>query len=210
MPSPTTLLTVALAAVALLLVPGPSVLFVVARSLEHGRRAGLASVAGGAVGNLAHVAAAALGLSAILASSAIAFSVVKYAGAAYLIYLGLQTLLKREPTTVAPVGPARSLPRIFVQAVTVYTLNPKTALFFLAFLPQFVDPGRGAIALQILVLGGVFVLLALITDGAYALISGSLAGWLRASARARRLQRWCSGGVYLGLGAATALGANPK
>lgn len=205
MPEPTTLAAFLVAAIALLLAPGPAVLFVVARSVEQGRRAGLTSVVGGALGNLVHVVAATVGLSAILASSSVAFSVVKYAGAAYLLYLGVRVLLSKE-TPESIVAAPQPLRRVFSQAALVYALNPKTALFFLAFLPQFADPARGAVAPQLFFLGSLFVLLALVTDSGYALLAGSLSGWLRRNARVRRGQRYFAGGVYLTLAAATALG----
>ena len=207
---PTALAAFLLASIALLLVPGPSVLYVVARSVSQGRRAGITSVAGGALGNLVHVAAATVGLSALLASSALAFSVVKYAGAAYLIYLGVRVLLCNAP--VDPILAAPQPPRrVFLQAVLVYALNPKTALFFLAFLPQFVDPARGAIGPQLFLLGCLFVLLALCTDSGYAFLASGLAQRLRATSRLWRWQRWFSGGIYLALGLTTALsGAERK
>lgn len=206
MPEPTTLAAFVVAAIALLLAPGPAVMFVVARSVEQGRRAGLASVAGGALGNLVHVGAATVGLSALLASSSLAFSLVKYAGAAYLLYLGVRLLLSKESPASAVGTAPLPLRRVFSQAALVYALNPKTALFFLAFLPQFADPARGAVAPQLFLLGGLFVLLALVTDSGYALLAGSLAGWLRRNARARRGQRYFAGGIYLTLAAATARG----
>lgn len=164
-------------------------LYVVTRSIEQGRRAGLASISGGALGNLVHVAAATLGVSAIVASSALAFSVVKYLGAAYLIYLGLRTLLRRDDDHAPVVGPRRSLGRIAWQSFLVYALHPKTALFFLAFLPQFTDPARGPIAPQLFILGCVFIDMSLLTDGGYALLAGTVRGWLRSSIRIRRTQR---------------------
>jgi threonine/homoserine/homoserine lactone efflux protein len=207
---PATLVAFLLASIALLLVPGPSVLYVVARSVSQGRRAGFVSVAGGAMGNLVHVIAATVGLSALLASSALAFSVVKYAGAAYLIYLGMRTLLSNAPVDLILAQPQPPR-RVFAQAVLVYALNPKTALFFLAFLPQFADPARGAIGPQLFLLGCLFVLLALCTDSGYALLAGGLAQRLRATARLWRWQRWFSGGIYLVLGVTTALsGAERK
>ncbi len=209
MPEPTTLAAFIVAAIALLLAPGPAVMFVVARSVEQGRRAGLTSVVGGALGNLVHVAAATVGLSAILASSSFAFSIVKYAGAAYLLYLGVRVLLSKE-TPDSIIGAPQPLRRVFSQAALVYALNPKTALFFLAFLPQFADPARGAVAPQLFLLGSLFVLLALVTDSGYALLAGSLSGWLRRSARVRRGQRYFAGGVYHTLAAATALGEGDR
>jgi threonine/homoserine/homoserine lactone efflux protein len=168
------------AAAILLMTPGPAVLYIVARSVEHGRAAGIVSALGIQVGTLFHVAAAAFGVSAILVSSALAFSVLKYVGAAYLIYLGVRTLARKETEAAPDVPPReRSLLRIFVQGVVVNVLNPKTALFFLAFLPQFVNPARGAVAAQVLLLGLVFVFLGAFTDGTWALLAGSASGFLR-------------------------------
>ena len=190
------------AALLLLLTPGPAVLYIVARTLEQGRRAGLVSMLGVHVGTLVHVAAAAIGVSAVLAASATAFGIVRYVGAAYLVYLGVRRILERR--SVVATAPTRHsrLRRAFVDGVVVNVLNPKTALFFLAFLPQFVDVGRGAIGAQILALGVVFVLLGLMTDGAYALTAGTAAQWLRAQPRFLASERWISGGMYIGLGIA--------
>jgi threonine/homoserine/homoserine lactone efflux protein len=204
MPDPATLAVFVVASLALLLVPGPSVLYIVARGVGQGRAAALVSALGIEVGTLVHVAAATLGLSALLVSSALAFAVVKYLGAAYLIYLGVRTLLSRAaPDPTLDPAPTR-LRRVFTQGVVVNVLNPKTALFFFAFLPQFVDPA-GSVAGQTLVLGGLFAALAMCSDSAYALLAGSLGGRLRRNARFARAQRWSTGGVYLALGASTAL-----
>jgi threonine/homoserine/homoserine lactone efflux protein len=190
----------AIAALALLVIPGPAVLYIVAQSAAHGRLAGVVSVAGIHVGTLVHVAAAAVGLSALIVSSAVAFSVVKYAGAAYLVYVGIRRLLTREP---AELLPARSEPLagLFAQGVVVNVLNPKTALFFLAFLPQFVDPER-TVWTQVVVLGATFVALGFVSDGLYALAAGSLGRWLRTR---RRVLRYASGTVFVGLGVSAAL-----
>lgn len=201
------------AALALLLVPGPAVLYIVARSIDQGRLAGLVSVLGVHVGTLMHVAFAAIGLSAILASSAIAFSVVKWLGAGYLVWLGLQRLLARGEEDIPVATEPKRLSRIFSQGVVVNALNPKTALFFLAFLPQFVDASRGAAWTQVIALGATFVVLGLCTDGLYALLSGTAGNWLRQrsqSARFRRGQRYVSGSLYLALGAATAISGSGK
>jgi threonine/homoserine/homoserine lactone efflux protein len=201
------------AALALLLVPGPAVLYIVARSVDGGRPAGLVSVLGIHAGTIVHIAFAAIGLSAILASSATAFSVVKWLGAAYLVWLGLQRIFTRKEEAVPLNVEPRRLSRIFSQGLIVNVLNPKTALFFLAFLPQFVDPSRGAAWAQVMVLGAVFVVLGLCTDGAYALLSGTAGGWLRRKSEGagfRRGQRYVSGGVYLALGAATAVSGSGK
>jgi threonine/homoserine/homoserine lactone efflux protein len=201
------------AALALLLVPGPAVLYTVARSMDGGRLAGLVSVIGIHAGTMVYIAFAAIGISAILASSATAFSVVKWLGAAYLVWLGLQRMFTREEETVPPTVEPKRLSRIFSQGLIVNVLNPKTALFFLAFLPQFVDSSRGAAWAQVMVLGAVFVVLGLCTDGAYALLSGTAGSWLRrksGSASFRRGHRYVSGGVYLALGAATAVSGSGK
>ena len=192
------------AALALLLVPGPAVLYVVARSLQQGRRAGLASVLGIHVGTLAHIAAATVGLSALVVSSAVAFTAVKVAGAAYLIGLGLWTLLSRRAERDVALGSERNLRRAFAQGIVVNVLNPKTALFFLAFLPQFVDADAAHPAAQIAFLGVLFALLGLVTDSLWALAAGTAGGVLRRSERLLRGQRYVAGSVYVGLGVATA------
>ena len=202
MPDTATLLVFAGASLALLVVPGPAVLYVVTCSLDQGRRAGIVSTLGVETGTLVHALAAAVGLSALIASSATAFTVVKYAGAAYLIYLGVRKLLQPEPPDDETFPSGRS--RLFLEGVVVQVLNPKVAIFFLAFLPQFVDPSRGAVALQTLALGTLFTLLALASDGAYALLAGAAGRWLRARQRSRRWLSRSSGGVYVALGATAA------
>ena len=194
------------AALALLLIPGPAVLYITARSASQGRVAGLVSVLAIETANLIQAVAAALGLSAILLSSALAFDVVKYLGAAYLIYLGIRKLLAGDNGTEADeeVKP-ESLSRIYWQGLAINILNPKTALFFLAFLPQFVDPTKGNATAQNLLLGAIFVGLALITDSMYALLASSLAGKLTGNKRFQKGQRYFAGLVYIGLGITTAL-----
>ena len=193
------------AALALLVVPGPAVLYIVARSINEGRRAGLASVLGIHVGTLVHIAAATLGLSALVASSAIAFTAVKVAGAVYLVGLGLWTLLSRKAEPDIALGGERNLRRAFAQGIVVNVLNPKTALFFLAFLPQFVDADAAHPALQIAFLGVLFALLGLVTDSTWAIAAGTAGGVLRRSRRFARSQRYVTGTVYVGLGITTAL-----
>ena len=193
------------AALVLLLTPGPGVMYIVARSIGQGSRAGLVSVLGLSAGALVHVAAAAAGISTILLASATAFGLVKAAGAAYLIYLGIRTLLARGAVASTEACTPRSSRRLFADGVLVSVLNPKIALFFLAFLPQFVDPGRGPVARQILLLGLLYVALALVTDSGYALLAGSLRHRLRDRALQGPLPRYISGSVYLGLGVGTAL-----
>jgi threonine/homoserine/homoserine lactone efflux protein len=190
------------ASLALALTPGPAVLFIVARSLELGRRGGLRSVAGVALGNAVHAAGTALGLAAVLASSPVAFAVVRYAGAGYLAVLGLRKLLApaddgaRKETPAPPPPPAAAVRQGFLVAV----LNPKTALFFLAFLPQFADASRGALGGQLLVLGGIFVTIGVCTDSGYALLAGAMGAFLRGHPGLVRLERRAAGLVYLGLG----------
>jgi threonine/homoserine/homoserine lactone efflux protein len=201
MPEPHTFVLFGAASLAFIAVPGPSVIYIVSRSLAEGRRAGIVSALGIQTGGLVHVLAATIGVSALLASSAVAFSVVKYAGAAYLIFIGIRKLLEGEtPEELAGVPVGRR--RLYAQGVLVNTLNPKTALFFLAFLPQFVDPDRGAVAPQVLALGVIFLLLAMASDSTYALVAGSVRGWL--GERRKALAR-ISGCSYVGLGVLAAL-----
>ena len=204
MPEAGTLLVFSAAALALIVVPGPAVIYIVSQSIDRGRLAGFVSALGIAVGALVHVCAAAIGLSSILVSSATAFNVVKYAGAAYLIGMGLWTIFSRRDTDPAAVQTERRLRRRFGQGVVVNILNPKTALFFFAFLPQFVDADQGAAALQIVVLGLVFVLIAVISDSVWGLAAGTASERLRASRRFLSIQRYVSGSVFVGLGALTA------
>ena len=210
MPSGSTLAVFALASFLLIVVPGPAVLYVVTRSIAQGRRAGLVSMLGIEAGGLVHVAAAAIGLSAVIASSATAFTAVKLAGAAYLIYLGVRRLVARDEALPEVAVGARSGKRLFAQGVVVNVLNPKTAVFFLAFLPQFVDPARGAVTLQFVVLGMTFVAVAMLSDGAYALVAGTAGDWLRGSERVRRWLSRCSGAVFVGLGVTAALSGRPN
>ena len=203
-PSGDTLLLFAAAAMALIVVPGPAVLYIVAQSIDRGRLAGVVSALGVAVGGLVHVTAATIGLSSLLVSSATAFSVVKYAGAAYLIALGVYTLVRPRRVEPPVARPQRRLSRRFLQGVVVNVLNPKTALFFLAFLPQFVDPERGHISLQLAVLGLTFVGLAVLSDSVWALAAGTVSERLRGNRRFLAVQRYVSGSVFTGLGALTA------
>jgi threonine/homoserine/homoserine lactone efflux protein len=202
-PSLTTIALFSLAGLALAVVPGPAVTYIVTQSVDKGRRAGVVSALGISTGGLVHVAAATAGLSALVASSATAFTVVKLVGAAYLIITGIRRILAKEPAEEQEPE-AASLHRLFRQGVIVNVLNPKTALFFLAFLPQFVYPSRGPVALQVAFLGLLFVLIAALSDCAYALLADLLAGRLRASPRAARARAWVSGGIFVGLGVTAA------
>jgi threonine/homoserine/homoserine lactone efflux protein len=205
MPSASTFLLFGLAALGLLVIPGPAVLYIVTRSIHQGRAAGLVSVLGVATGSLVHVAAAALGLSALLMSSAVAFEAVKLLGAGYLIWLGVRTLRGRDEDDLPEDDAPARLSRAYAQGVVVNVLNPKTALFFLAFLPQFVDPDAGRAAPQMLVLGALFVTLGVLSDGTYALVASRLGDWLRARRTFARNRRYVSGGAYITLGAVAAL-----
>ncbi|TNF70663.1 MAG: LysE family translocator [Acidobacteria bacterium] len=210
MPEPSTLVLFVAAALVLLVTPGPAVLYVVARSIEQGPRAGFVSSLGLSVGGFVHVLAATLGLSAILVSSATAFGIVKMIGAGYLVYLGLRTLLNRDNAAPSVSDSPRGMWRIFRDGVIVNLFNPKAALFFFAFLPQFVDPARGNVALQFLGLGLLFEALGLMSDSTYALLAGTVGGWLRTNEKVRRAQRYLTGSVYLGLGVAMALSGRPE
>ena len=223
MPEASTLALFTLAAITLLVIPGPAVLYIVTRSVAQGRTAGLVSMLGVHVGSMVHVAAAVLGISAVLASSATAFTIVKYAGAAYLVWLGISQFRSKpgkdpvavatEPAKVPSPGrdasresaPSYSRRRLFTQGVVVNVLNPKTAIFFLAFLPQFVDPSRGPVTLQLAIFGVLFILLGIVSDGAYALTAGTVAAPLLRSVRSRRRLSRTSGAIYLGMGVTAAL-----
>jgi threonine/homoserine/homoserine lactone efflux protein len=202
-PDASTLAIFAAASLALAVVPGPAVLYIVAQSVDQGRLAGLVSALGIAVGGLVHVVAATIGLSSLLASSATAFTIVKYAGAAYLIVLGIRRLLTREQLEDEVARAPRPRRRLFVDGVVVNVLNPKTALFFLAFLPQFVEPAEGMATLQILVLGLLFAVIALCSDSVWALAAGTLGSWLRRSRWYLGVKRWVTGTVFVGLGLST-------
>lgn len=205
MPSTSTLLLFCPAALVLLIIPGPSVLYIVTRSIDQGRRAGFISVLGTHVGSLVHVAAAAFGLSALIVSSALAFSAVKYLGAAYLVWLGVRRWRAGDHLGLAANDSSLPTARLFRQGFVVQVLNPKTAIFFLAFLPQFVDAHRGSVSVQVLVLGVVFIALGLISDSTYAIAASTIGAVLRRSTRARRAERYVSSGVYVGLGVTTAV-----
>ncbi len=200
MPSLSTYAVFLAAGIALLLVPGPAVLYVVARSIEMGRTGGLASVAGITTGTITYVALAAAGLSSLLLASTAAFDAVRYAGAAYLFLLGLRRLLGRGLDRLETEAPLRTRRRAYAQGVVVNLTNPKTIVFVFAFLPQFVDPHAQHAWLQVLVLGLSFTLLGFLSDSMYALAAGTVADRLRGSAAIARVQRWFGGGVLVGLG----------
>jgi threonine/homoserine/homoserine lactone efflux protein len=210
MPTWSTFAVFAVASIALLVIPGPAVLYIVTRSVDEGRAAGLASVAGVHIGTVVHVSAAALGISALLASSSVAFTVVKVCGAVYLVAIGVRRILVRDPRAEGAVPVRAPLRRVVATGVIVNVLNPKTALFFLAFLPQFIDPARGGVALQVVALGGVFIAIGLVSDGTYALVGSAAGGWLRKRLLRSPGQRFVTGGVYVTLGTAAALTGAPR
>ncbi len=203
-----TILAFSAATLVLLVIPGPAVMYIVTRSAAQGRRAGLVSVAGIHLGTVAHVVAAMVGLSAVLVTSATAFTVVKTVGAAYLIWLGIQSLRSYRNGTTATLGKPgeqRPLGRIFVDGAVLNILNPKTAIFFLSFVPQFVSANTAHPVLDVAALGGLFIVLGLLSDGAYAVAGGWVGVRLRRSPRLQRRKDLLAGGTYLGLGAVTAL-----
>lgn len=198
-----------MAALVLLLIPGPAVFYITTRSIDQGRMAGMMSVLGIELGNAILAICAAAGLSALLASSAVAFSIVKYLGAAYLIYLGMRRLFSADNNTPMVVQRKR-LSLIFTQGILVALLNPKTILFFLAFLPQFVNVSHGSIWEQTLLLGLTLVGLGILTDSIYVLLASTFANWLKRRRNIHAEQRYVSGGIYLALGVACAFSGSKK
>jgi threonine/homoserine/homoserine lactone efflux protein len=190
---------------ALLVVPGPAVLYVVTRSIEMGPGGGLASVAGITTGTVVLITLAAAGLSSLILASTVAFDIVRYVGAAYLVFLGVRRLLSRSPEAIVEEPPPRTRQRAYVQGVVVNLTNPKTIVFVFAFIPQFVDPHAGDVWLQVLVLGLSFATLGFLSDSVYALAAGTVADRLRDSAGIARFERWFGGSVLIGLGVAAAV-----
>ena len=199
MPSIDSVLAFAVASIALLVIPGPAVLYVINRSISDGRSTALAAVAGLEIGNFMHVIAATLGFSAVIAASASAFGIVKWIGAGYLIYTGIRTLL-RKPAAFDQDQKSLSRRKSFTQGIIVNTFNPKVALFFLSFLPQFIDTDRGSTAVQSLVLGSIFVVLGMISDGLYAILASALRVPLLRGKSLPFVQRYVAGSVFVLLG----------
>ena len=200
MPTFESLAAFGIASLALLVIPGPAVLYIINRSVADGRNVALAAVAGLEIGNFMHVIAATVGLSAVIATSAAAFSVVKWIGAGYLIYIGIRTLATK-PQAVNQLYDPMSRRRAFTQGIVVNTFNPKVALFFLSFLPQFIDADRGSAALQSRVLGSTFVVLGCISDSLFAILASALRGTLLRGKSLPFVQRYVAGSVFIALGA---------
>lgn len=198
------------ASLALIMTPGPDMIYVITRGVAQGRRVGLVSACGTSAGLIFHTVLAAAGLSALLRSSATAFMMVKYVGAAYLIYLGVKALLNKTSFAVEESAvPKAGLGKIFFQGMASNVLNPKIALFFLAFLPQFVHPGTSSAASQMLVLGLTFTLLSLAIFNAIAYFSGRLGEILSTKPASANILRWFTGSVLIGLGLRLALPNRP-
>jgi len=209
LPPSSLLAAFAAASVVLALTPGPGVLYIITRSIAQGRRSGLASVAGVALGNLVNAIAAACGLAALFAVSATAFMLVKFAGAAYLIYLGIRLLLRMPNTTAAAGDTATQGRRVFRDGLIVALFNPKTTIFFAAFLPQFMSSNADPMV-QGLTLGTMFVAIAAVTDSIYALTAGAITPWLQRAKGRRRSGRYLVASLFIGLGLFTALGGSQR
>lgn len=185
-----------------LITPGPAILYTVSRSLDQGMKAGLLSVYGLALGTLPHALAVAFGIAGILASSATAFNIMKYLGAAYLVYLGINRLLRKNAGGVSGSDTSKTGKMAFFESFTVGVLNPKAVLFFLAFLPQFIDPSRGSPLIQTLVLWFISQVMAVVVGSAYALAASCLRGWFIGFRPSSRVGDYLAGSVYIGLGVA--------
>jgi threonine/homoserine/homoserine lactone efflux protein len=205
MPSLSTYALFVATALALLAIPGPAVLYVVGRSIDQGRTAGLVSVLGITTGTIVHITAATVGLSSLVLASKVAFDAVRYVGAAYLVLLGVRRLLTRGGDESADGRAPRTLRRLYTQGFVVNLLNPKTIVFVFAFIPQFVDVGAGHVWLQILLLGLTLAGLGLASDSLYAIVAGTVADRLRGTPLVARLERWFGGTVLIALGLAAAL-----
>jgi len=201
-----------MAAATLLIIPGPAVFYIMARSIDQGKNAGLVSVLGVSLGGAVHVLAGAIGVSAILMTSATAFQIVKYLGAAYLIYLGCKTLFSSSDgiTSQIPKAPHKKLRKIFYESALVEVMNPKTALFFLAFFPQFISPAAGSVTAQFLLLGTIFIILALLSDGLYALLAAGIRKRIVGSNVGSKLLNRITGYFYIVLGVFSAFASPSK
>lgn len=201
-----------IAAATLLIIPGPAVFYIMARSIDQGKKAGLVSVLGMSLGGSVHVLAGAIGVSAILMTSATAFHIVKYLGAAYLIYLGCKTLFSKADQTASdiPKAPRKKLRKIFYESALVEVMNPKTALFFLAFFPQFITPTAGSVTVQFLLLGMIFIILAFVSDGLYAVLAASMRKRIVGSTASSKVVNRITGYFYIALGIFSAFASPSK
>jgi threonine/homoserine/homoserine lactone efflux protein len=210
MPSTSSLLAFALASFAIIIIPGPSVLFVIGRSISLGRRGGLLSVLGNELGGLPLIAAVAFGVGTVVSESIVVFSIVKIVGALYLAYLGVQTIRHRRDAAPEQDRAPASSRRIVLQGFLVGVTNPKTIVFFIAALPQFVDYHRGMIPVQMLVLGLVFTVVAFLSDGAWAMIAGTARTWFATSPRRLSTMKGIGGGMMIGLSGVLLLTGNKR
>lgn len=202
---PTTLITYVAVVLGFVFIPGPATLLTVARATTSGTPVGIATGAGIAAGDMIHTFMAIVGISAIIAASAMLFSIIKYLGAAYLVYLGIRAILERTPANLAAGALPISAGKAFRQAILAEVLNPKTALFFLAFLPQFVRPENGSVMLQLTILGIIFVLLGFVSTAVFAVGAGGLGTFLRRNPALLNWQGKAIGGLYCALGIRLAL-----
>ncbi|GHO92524.1 RhtB family transporter [Reticulibacter mediterranei] len=200
MPTFTNIILVFIAAFLLSAIPGPDMLYIIARGTGQGRAAGLLSSLGIATGGLLQTCAVALGLSGLFLMVPIAYDVIKYVGAVYLIYLGARTIFSRQEVVASPIGEKANLARVFLQGSLTTLLNPKVAFFYLAFLPQFVDQTRGYVPLQLIILGLVYNITGLAVDSSVAYLSSFLGQWIKNRLGAAKLLRWLTGGTFIGLG----------
>lgn len=201
----TTIGLFALSSILLAITPGPDMVYIATRSIAQGRSAGVISALGVHTGVLIHTCAAALGLSALIAASAVAFSIVKYAGAVYLIYIGIQTFLSKPEKFQIESTERATLSAVFYQGFLVNLLNPKVILFFLSFLPQFVNPARGSVSLQLFLLGILLIVVTLPIDIGVGLAGGQLGIWIRARRGIQQATKWVTGSIYIMLGVTTAM-----
>lgn len=193
----------------LVITPGPNTLYIIARSLQGGYRTGIVSCIGISLATLIHIAGAAIGLTALLSSSVLIFSLIKYTGAAYLVWIGVKTLATRQQGELLLPNQSGKIASGIRQGFLVNLLNPKTALFFVAFLPQFIEPSLGRVSLQVILLGTILVSIGMISDCTYALVASVVGKWLRESLSLFQSLRYVAGSVYLLLGAVTALKSMP-
>lgn len=200
MPTLTSIFLLFIATILICIVPGPDMLYIVTRSTGQGRIAGVISCVGIATGGLMQTTAVALGLSSLFLVVPIVYNIIKYAGAIYLVYLGVRTVLNREEMFIASCNERGGTLKTFLQGTLTTLLNPKVAFFYLAFLPQFVSQSQGHVPVQLLILGLVFNITGLIVDVGIALIAGFLGMWLKGHAGATKFLRWLTGGIFVGLG----------